>query len=593
MRNLITKKGNYSLSFMGRVWGGVFLLLSTSSCTIAQSIKVNQVGYYPSETKVAVIEPTVTTKSFTLKDAKGKKVWAGKAVRTSVSPFTQKVRQIVDFSTVKKPGTYTFVAGKEEQTVVIKDNAFADVAKAAMKAFYLQRTAMPIEEKYAGVYARPAAHMDDKVVVHESAASPLRPAGTVISSPYGWYDAGDFNKYIVNSGFTIGVLLQAYEINKAYADKMNLVIPESEDAVPDFLDEVMYNLKWMITMQDPYDGGVYHKLTTPNFEGFEMPVNCHQTRYVVQKSTQAALDFAASLAQAARIYSAYPKYQSFAKEAVKAAERAYAWAVKNPNFFYDQNGNNEKYSPKVNTGMYDDKASADEFFWAATELYLTTKQASYFEQAKAFMPQSYRVPTWGEVSGLGVQQWINQSLLGKIDGIDFPVEKMKADLLAFCDDCMLRMPTSSFNAPHGNRIQDFPWGSNSEMCAGQGIALTYAYTLTKDRKYLSAAIADADYLLGRNATGYCFVTGFGTKQVMHPHQRLSEADGIDAPLPGFLAGGPNPGQQDIAQVTTYPSKAADESYTDDMNSYASNEIAINWNAYLVGLMMTIDAELSK
>ena len=592
MRNLRTKNGNYSLPFMGRVWGGVFCCLLSSS-SFAQSIKINQVGYYPSETKVAVIEPTVTAKSFTLKDAKGKKVWAGKAVRTSVSPFTQKVRQIVDFSTVKTPGTYTLVAGKEQQKVVIKDNAFADVAKAGMKAFYLQRTAMPIEEKYAGVYARPAAHMDDKVVVHQSAASPLRPAGTVISSPYGWYDAGDFNKYIVNSGFTIGVLLQAYELNKAYADKMNLVIPESEDAVPDFLDEVMYNLKWMITMQDPYDGGVYHKLTTPNFEGFEMPANCHQTRYVVQKSTQAALDFAASLAQAARIYSAYPKYQSFAKEAVKAAERAYAWAVKNPTFYYDQPGNNEKYSPKVNTGMYDDKASADEFFWAATELYLTTKENSYFEQAKSFMPQSYRVPTWGEVSGLGVQQWINQSLLGKIDGIDFPVEKMKADLLAFCDECMLRMPTSSFNAPHGNREQDFPWGSNSEMCAGQGIALTYAYTLTKDHKYLSAAIADADYLLGRNATGYCFVTGFGTKQVMHPHQRLSEADGIDAPLPGFLAGGPNPGQQDIANVTTYPSKAADESYTDDVNSYASNEIAINWNAYLVGLMMTIDAELSK
>ena len=593
MRNLITKKGNYSLPFMGRVWGGVFLGLLSTSCTSAQSIKVNQVGYYPSETKVAVIEPTVTAKSFVLKDAKGKKVWSGKAVRTSVSPFTQKVRQVVDFSTVKTPGTYTFVAGKEEQKVVIKENAFADVAKAAMKAFYLQRTGMPIEAKYAGAYARPAAHMDDKVVVHPSAASPLRPAGTVISSPYGWYDAGDFNKYIVNSGFTIGVLLQAYEINKVYADKMNLVIPESEDAVPDFLDEVLYNPKWMINMQDPYDGGVYHKLTTPNFEGFEMPVNCHQTRYVVQKSTQASLDFAASLAQAARIYSAYPKYQSFAKEAVKAAERAYAWAVKNPTFYYDQNGNNQKYSPKVNTGMYDDKASADEFFWAATELYLTTKQNSYFEQAKSFMPQSYRVPTWGEVSGLGVQQWINQSLLGKLDGIDFPVEKMKADLLAFCDDCMLRMPTSSFNAPHGNRVQDFPWGSNSEMCAGQGIALTYAYTLTKDHKYLSAAIADADYLLGRNATGYCFVTGFGTKQVMHPHQRLSEDDGIDAPLPGFLAGGPNPGQQDIANVTTYPSKAADESYTDDMNSYASNEIAINWNAYLVGLMMTIDATLSK
>lgn len=568
-------------------------MLGAYASADAQSIKVNQVGYYPSEIKVAVIEPTNTAKAFILKDANGKKVWAGKAVRTSVSPFTQKERQIVDFSSVKTPGTYTLVAGKEQQKVIIKDKAFADVAKAAMKAFYLQRTAMPIEEKYAGVYARPAAHMDDKVLVHASAASPLRPEGTVISSPYGWYDAGDFNKYIVNSGFTIGVLLQAYELNKAYADNMNLVIPESGDDTPDFLDEIMYNLKWMITMQDPYDGGVYHKLTTPNFEAFEMPANCHQKRYVVQKSTQAALDFAATLAQAARIYSAYPKYQSFCKNAVKAAERAYAWAVKNPAFYYDQSGNNNKYSPKVNTGTYDDRDAADEFFWAATELYLVTKQNSYFEQAKSFMSQSYRVPTWGEVSGLGVQEWINQSLLGKLDGVDFPVEKMKADLLAYCDDRMLRMPTSCFNAPHGNREQDFCWGSNSENCAGQGIALTYAYTLTKDKKYLDAAISDADYLLGRNATGYCFVTGFGTKQVMHPHQRLSAADGIDAPLPGFLAGGPNPGQQDIANVTSYPSKAADESYTDDVNSYASNEIAINWNAYLVGLMITLDSELSK
>ena len=568
-------------------------MLGAYASADAQSIKVNQVGYYPSEIKVAVIEPTNTAKAFILKDAKGKKVWAGKAVRTSVSPFTQKERQIVDFSSVKTPGTYTLFAGKEQQKVIIKDKAFADVAKAAMKAFYLQRTAMPIEEKYAGVYARPAAHMDNKVLVHASAASPLRPEGTVISSPYGWYDAGDFNKYIVNSGFTIGVLLQAYELNKAYVDNMNLAIPESEDAVPDYLDEIMYNLKWMITMQDPYDGGVYHKLTTPNFEGFEMPANVSQTRYVVQKSTQAALDFAATLAQAARIYSAYSKYQSFCKEAVKAAERAYAWAVKNPTFYYDQNGNNKKYSPKVNTGTYDDRDAADEFFWAATELYLITKQNSYFEQAKSFMPQSYRVPTWGEVSGLGVQEWINQSLLGKLDGIDFPVEKMKADLVSYCDDCMLRMPTSCFNAPHGNREKDFCWGSNSENCAGQGIALTYAYTLTKDKKYFDAAISDADYLFGRNATGYCFVTGFGTKQVMHPHQRLSAADGIDAPLPGFLAGGPNPGQQDIANVTSYPSKAADESYTDDVNSYASNEIAINWNAYLVGLLVTIESELSK
>lgn len=60
---------------------------------------------------------------------------------------------------------------------------------------------------------------------------------------------------------------------------------------PDLLDEMYYNLKWMLTMQDPADGGVYHKLTTPSFEGFIKPTECKQPRYVVQKSVTAALDY--------------------------------------------------------------------------------------------------------------------------------------------------------------------------------------------------------------------------------------------------------------------------------------------------------------
>ncbi len=557
------------------------------------AIKVNQVGYYPREQKVAVIEPSVKQKIFTLRDAKGKTVWKGRAVRNSVSPFTGKVRQVVDFSKVTGEGTYTLCAGKQRQQVIIRNNAFAEVADKAMKAFYLQRMSMPIEKEYAGEYARPMAHPDNKVLVHPSAASEGRPAGTVISSSYGWYDAGDYNKYIVNSGFTIGVLLQAYQMNKAYLDKMNLNIPESGDYMPDFLDEIMYNLKWMETMQDPTDGGVYHKLTTPNFEGFVMPSECHQQRYVVQKTTQATLDFAATMTLAARIYGEYPAYRRFAGQALQMAERAYAWAVRNPHEYYNQDAMNEKYEPKVFTGAYGDNNAEDEFFWAATELFLATGQNAYLEQAKQFAPKDYSVPTWGNVAGLGVQQWLNHSILNKVEDLGIDVQKMKSDLLAFCNDCISRIPTSSFHCPHGNRTQDFPWGSNSEMCAGQGIALLYAYTLTADRKYLDAAISDADYLLGRNATGYCFVTGFGTKPVMHPHQRISHADGIEAPLPGFLAGGPNPGQQDRETCKTYPSDAPDESYTDDMNSYASNEIAINWNAYLVGLMSWLDATLSR
>lgn len=565
----------------------ILTLLLSLSCVASygqSALKVNQVGYHAEGQKVAVAEPEVKSKTFTLKDSKGRTVWKGKAVRTAVSPFSDKTRQVVDFSKVSKPGTYTLSAGKHKQQVIIAEKPYGDIAVAAMKSYYLQRTGMPIEEKYAGKYARPAAHPDTNVQIHPSAASPQRPAGTVIESPYGWYDAGDYNKYIVNSGFTVGTMLMAYQINKENLDKMNLNIPESGNNIPDFLDEIMYNLKWMMTMQDPADGGVYHKLTTPNFEGFIMPKDCKQQRYVVQKSTQAALDFAATMALAARIYNAYSEYGEFCKEATAAAERAYAWAVKNPGVMYDQPGNNEKYDPDVATGMYDDKNAEDEFFWAATELYLTTKQTAYLAQAKAFSPKKFMLPSWGNISGLGAMQWLNQVILGTEEAKDICTNCMKKSLKAQCDKWIEEMNGSSFHSVTGNHAEDFIWASNSEMGAGRGIMLMYQYALTKDSKYRDAAMSTLDYIFGRNATGYCFVTGFGTQRVMHPHQRLSSADGITDPLPGFLIGGPNRGQQDKEHVPPYPSSIPDESYMDHEGSYASNEVAINWNAYLVNLL---------
>lgn len=565
----------------------ILTLLLSLSCVASygqSALKVNQVGYHAEGQKVAVAEPEVKSRTFTLKDSKGRTVWKGKAVRTAVSPFSDKTRQVVDFSKVSKPGTYTLTAGKHKQQVIIAEKPYGDIAVAAMKSYYLQRTGMPIEEKYAGKYARPAAHPDTNVQIHPSAASPQRPAGTVIESPYGWYDAGDYNKYIVNSGFTVGTMLMAYQINKENLDKMNLNIPESGNNIPDFLDEIMYNLKWMLTMQDPADGGVYHKLTTPNFEGFIMPKDCKQQRYVVQKSTQAALDFAATMALAARIYNAYSEYGEFCKEATSAAERAYAWAVKNPGVMYDQPGNNEKYDPDVATGMYDDKNAEDEFFWAATELYLTTKQTAYLAQAKAFSPKKFMLPSWGNISGLGAMQWLNQVILGTEEAKDICTNCMKKSLKTQCDKWIEEMNGSSFHSVTGNHAEDFIWASNSEMGAGRGIMLMYQYALTKDSKYRDAAMSTLDYIFGRNATGYCFVTGFGTQRVMHPHQRLSSADGITDPLPGFLIGGPNRGQQDKEHVPPYPSSIPDESYMDHEGSYASNEVAINWNAYLVNLL---------
>lgn len=421
-------------------------------------------------------------------------------------------------------------------------------------------------------------------MVHPSAATTKRPAGTIISSPKGWYDAGDYNKYIVNSGFTLGLILQSYQLHQDRFNSLNLQIPESDNKIPDILDEMMYNLEWMLTMQDPTDGGVYHKLTTPNFEGFVMPEDCKQQRYVVQKTTTAALDFAATMALAARIYQKFPEFQSFCRQAIESAEKAYAWAVKHPTVYYDQDGNNKKFSPAIQTGGYGDNHTEDEFFWAATELYLTTSETSYLEQAKQFVPDEFSIPSWGNVAGLGIFQWVNQELLGTPDAGKLPMKEIKESLKKKCDESIKELPTSSFHSIFGNSAQDFHWGSNSESCLGRGIAQMYEYALTKDSKYRQAALSTLDYFFGRNATGYCYLTGFGTQRVMNIHHRISAADNIKEPVPGLVAGGANKGQEDAEFVPAYASNIPDESYQDNVGSYASNEIAINWNAYLVSLL---------
>jgi len=558
-----------------------------------EPIKVNQVGYYPNQEKIAVIEDSAAVAEYILVDATGKQVWSGAATRETVSPLSEKKRVVVDFSSVTTPGEYTLKAGNYQRKITIAPNALREVGQAGMKAFYLQRTGVEIEEQYAGIYARPAAHPDTEVLVHPSAASKNRPAGTVISSPGGWYDAGDFNKYIVNSAFTISQMLTAYELNpKAFQGYKNN-IPESGNDIPDLLDEIMFNLEWMLTMQDPDDGGVYHKLTTPNFEGFIMPIEAKQPRYVVMKTTAASLDFAATMAQAARVYSAFPKFEEFVKKATPAAAKAFQWAMKNKIVTYRQGEMNEKFEPKVNTGAYDDETLDDEFFWAASELYFTTGKKNYLNTVSRYNSRDYQLPVWGNVRGLAMQEWMVQSAYGFSPEAQQYAARYQNSLISYCDSLLATVPTSCFQSSWGNSARDFCWGCMAEHLCNQGISQIYAYQLTAEEKYLKAALQNADALLGRNALGYCYVTGFGEKSPMHPHQRLSSADGIEAPLPGFLVGGPNMGRQDSEYCKSYVSDCLDESYTDDESSYASNEIAINWNAGLVTFIPWLDYELSK
>lgn len=552
------------------------------------SIRLNQVGYYPDGEKIAVVGVDSEAKRFFVRDLSSEKVvFEGDLSAPRKSPFSDKTTRVADFSELKDEGRYCLeVEGVGlSYPFVVKKQVLEETATAALKGFYYQRMSMPLEEKYAGEWSRPTAHADERVLIHASAVSEGRPEGFVISSPKGWYDAGDYNKYIVNSGFTLGVLFSLLEDFPSYAKAMRTNIPESDNEVPDLLDEVYWNLEWMLTMQDPADGGVYHKLTTPSFEGFIKPADCKKPRYVVQKSVTAALDFAAVMAQASRLYKDYPSvFPGISDRCLKAAVAAFDWAVAHPEAYYRQNENNKRFKPEITTGEYGDGNAADEFFWASTELFAATGDVKYLDQAKRYLPEKYSSPTWGNVAGLGYMSWIRNRAV--FSNEQATTDRLLEEMTRFADEAIKGTEDSYYYAPCCRQAEDFIWGSNSDKASNLGMTLLFLYKEKGDVKYWQNAARVADYILGRNATGYCFITGQGTKSPMHLHHRLSASDGIEAPVPGLMAGGPNRGKQDGC---AYPSDSPDETYVDLEASYASNEMAINWQALATYLFAGIDS----
>jgi endoglucanase len=269
---------------------------------------------------------------------------------------------------------------------------------------------------------------------------------------------------------------------------------------------------------------------------------------------------------------------------LRAAKKAWQWALKNPAVEYDQAAMNKLYQTKITTGAYGDHEFSDEWFWAAAELYVTTKDKQYRAVVTEKINDSMVLPSWGNVRMLGYYTLLrNEQSMPKDLAPD--IQRTKNRLLQFADACLLPVKENAFQTVMGRSKKDFNWGSNSNA-ANQGIALINAWLISKEKKYIDGALSNLDYILGRNAPGYCFVTGMGTRSTMHPHHRPSVADGIAEPVPGLLAGGPNPGMQDKCH---YDFTEPETAYADIDCSYASNEIAINWNAPLVYLSNAIEA----
>jgi len=566
---------------------------------IPAQVSVNQTGYFPDGIKIASLAlDSATAMDWSLRDSRGLVVLSGKTVLKGQDAASGDFLQSIDFSAYKIPGSGYKIsaAGLESAPFKIAADLYSGLMKDAMAYFYNNRSGIPIQAKYVGdARARPAGHLTDNSVTCYK--GPDADGKTWPGCAYsldvsgGWYDAGDFGKYVVNGGISAWTLMNLYQRFPAAFPDGSLSIPEQANGVPDLLDEVRWEMEFMLSMQvpqgQPLAGMVHHKMhdlawaPIPMVPPSQVDNNSDFSkvgvgRYLFPPSTAATLNLAATAAQCARIWETIDPV--FSERCLTAAETAWQAALANPALFA---GNN----PGQGGGNYDDKTVSDEFYWAASELFITTGKEEYsayllssdmFGQADSF--------DWGHTAPLG-------TLALALTTNNLPADKLallKENILSFADQMIAIQGKDGYAVPLKG---DYPWGSNG-LILNNMILMGAAYDISADGKYLDAMRLGMDYILGRNPLNTSYVSGYGTYSMQHPHHRFwanDPANGFPPPPPGALAGGPNSDPNDpVALAANLAGRAPSKRYLDVLGSFTTNEVAINWNAPLVWVATFLD-----
>ncbi|WP_433497783.1 glycoside hydrolase family 9 protein [Sphaerimonospora sp. CA-214678] len=541
-------------------------------------VRVNQVAYLPKGPKNATLVTDATEAlPWRLENADGETVAQGTTEPRGVDASSGQNVHSIDFGSYVTAGTdFTLTAdGETSHPFDIKADAYADLKLDALKFYYTQRSGIEIDDALRPGYGRPAGHIG--VAPNQGDTDvPCQPGlcDYRLDVSGGWYDAGDHGKYVVNGGISVAQLMSEFERTKnAPTAKAigSLNIPESGDAVPDILDEARWEQEFLLKMQRQ-DGMVHHKIHDENWTG--LPLLPHldpQKRELHPVSTAATLNLAATAAQAARLFAPYDS--DFAAQNLTAAKKAWAAAKANPALFADP-------ADGTGGGAYNDSNVEDEFYWAAAELYITTGENEF----KDFVLASPRhtADIWG--TG-GAMDWGNVAALGRIDLATVPNnlpgrDDVRESVIAGADKYLATVEAHPYGLPYNPAT--YEWGSNN-LVINNAIVMAAAYDITGEIKYRDGVLESIDYILGRNALNQSYVTGYGEVASKNQHSRWY-AHQLDTSLPnpprGTLAGGPNSGIQDPVAQAKLDGCKPQFCYIDDIESWSTNELTINWNSPL-------------
>ncbi|MFC3116632.1 glycoside hydrolase family 9 protein [Cellvibrio fontiphilus] len=554
--------------------------------------RVNQLGYLPTGAKTATYKTNQTAAQTWQLRQNGTLVASGQTLPTGTDAASGDNLHQIDLSNVTATGSgFTLtVGGDTSYSFAISNTALKPALYDALKYFYHNRSGIAIETQYTGggngsfasnsKWSRPAGHLN--IGANKGDINVPCWSGTCnysLNVSKGWYDAGDHGKYVVNGGISVWTLLNLYERDLYLSRNGSLVgdgklnIPESANGVADVLDEARWQMEFMMAMQVPVGqakaGMAHHKMHDVGWTGFPLaPHEDQQQRALVPPSTAATLNLAATAAQCARIWKDIDS--GFASSCLTAATRAWDAAQANPNDIYSGNYDN-------GGGGYGDANVADEFYWAAAELYITTGDSKYLSRINNYLITR---------SDFG---WPDTELPGLISLAMVPTShtsslrtSARQKIVSIADTTLATQNASGYPAPLSTL--EYYWGSNGAV-ANKLIILGLAYDFTGNENYAKGVGKGLNYFYGQNTLSTSFITGAGTKTATQPHHRFwSNAINANypAPPPGALSGGPNAGLEDSTSATLLGSCKSRPAtcWADNIHAYAVNEITINWNAPL-------------
>lgn len=421
-------------------------------------IMVNQVGYALDSNKIAVFRGEMLPDTYDLVNAEtGEIVYTGEIKEKGYNEVTKENISYGDFTDYKVPGAYYLQADVIGQSYlfVLEENPYEDIFTESLKQYYYNRCGLTLSTELAKEAAHNACHtktaqLKDDVTVQLDVAG-------------GWHIDEKGNRDVIKGCQAVNNLLLAYELyGSVFSDEIG--IPESGNGIPDVLDEVKYEIDWLLKMQDSASGAVYSAVSV-----IESP-DAAYALYVEPATVNASIQFAAAMAKFSYLYQGYDR--DFATQCLRAADKAYRYVE-----------------------QYPENIPQEEYFYAAAELYRATGTYGYYDAVSKYLNKENALDTendyvfWGCVTYMSTKQRVDINLC----------EMIITDMLSDVEKIALNSKSSKYLA-QGNAQQS----NNGELLQKMTRLAVVDHIIT-NHEYMMVLENHLHYFLGRNAQSICYI----------------------------------------------------------------------------------------